>query len=204
MLMAAQEYFQNPDCPVPAGTSIPEEIRNSVEAMTRVVSRQDLRASIVGLMAPQCADQAARRRIGGYTCREAVVTTANGAEKKEEVFSDLCAGRAVSLTVCRPFMNLTGPFDSGHCTRPIPGAVGTDYHAITALGMRTVGGRRQMFIQNSTGSKCNFASGNVTRAGFNGQVECELNASGVPTGRFWIDEDLIMNNTISITSLRKN
>lgn len=204
MMMAVQEYFQNPECPVPAGNVIPDDIRNSVEAMTRVVSRQDLRASIVGLMSPACADQAARRRITGYSCRENTLDSVNGPEMKEEVFSDLCSGRAVSLTVCRQFTKLTGPFDSGHCSRAIPGAIGDDYHALTAIGMRYAGARRQMLIQNSTGSNCPFMTDGAVRSGFGSQVECERNADGVTTGRFWIDEDLIMNNTISVTSLRKN
>lgn len=204
MLMAVQEYFQNPDCPVPGGTSAGEDVRNNVEALTRVVSRQDLRASVVGLMAPRCADQAARRRVTGLTCRETVVTPSNVAAKKEEVFSDLCAGRAVSFSVCRPFMRLTGPFSSANCSQPFPGSPNMDYHALTGIGMRNVDGRRQVFIQNSTGSRCDFADGNVLRSGFAGKVECELNSAGIPTGRFWIDEDLLMNNTQAISTLRRN
>lgn len=202
MLMAMQEFLRNPDCPVPGDQTVPADVRLQVEALGRIFTRQDLRASVVGLMSPACANQAQRRRVRGVTCSEVNITEENEAAKKAELFSELCAGRAVGLAVCPWFMNLSGPWDSQHCSRFVDGVNRNDFHAFTAIGFRTSGTRRQVLIQNSYGTRCDFADLTGSRSSFLGLAECERNADGVTTGRFWIDEDLILNNSIQMTTLR--
>ena len=202
LFMAVQEYMKNPDCPLPSDV-VPQSIRDNVDVLSALLTKQDPRKSIVALISPKCADQARRRRIENYRCNEKVVNAGNDAQARQETFSELCSGRAVSMTVCPMFARLTGPWNSDHCSKRVSGESPSEYHAYTAISFRQNGAKRQVLIQNSFGNQCQFATDGKERAAFAGLVECERNADGVFSGRFWVDEDLLFNNTASVVTFKQ-
>ncbi len=192
-------YLSDPNCPVP-NAPIPNELLTFASNIARelLAPQYDPQSAIVAIVAPQCAAQARTRRIDNYKCNQ--IDTKGDAKSipaRELAKQELCAGRALSFSVCSDFMEAPAPQYSNYC------AGKTAYHAFTAIDVRRAeGGKVQYLIQNSWGKSCKFADGINQKPAFNGLVQCEIGSDSVQSGRFWIDEDFLFNNTVDITTLK--
>jgi len=89
--------------------------------------------------------------------------------------------------------------DTDFCRRKVPGIRDHGYHAMTIVSSEIQpNGRKLYLVQNSWGRTCNFP---LTRDG-SGLMTCERNENNGLTGRFWVDSDLILNNTIALNILQ--
>jgi hypothetical protein len=82
-------------------------------------------------------------------------------------------------------------FRTDYCTKAPPGIKGHGYHEMTVTGYRCMKGRLQYEIQNSWG-KTDIQS--------KGIIE-NVRQAGKPTGRFWVDEETLIDHTMRMTSL---
>ena len=88
--------------------------------------------------------------------------------------------------------------DTDFCRRPLPGIEGHGYHAMTIVSSEVLSnGKKRYLVQNSWGSKCDFP---LTQNG-SGLMACEYNGIRT-TGRFWVDSDLLLNNTVALNILQ--
>ena len=134
---------------------------------------------------------------------KSIKSVENATAAKSTAIQEVCAGRAVALSVCTGFFKATTPIDSKFCDNDVPGVVDHDRHAVTLIGHRPgPSGKRQFLIQNSWGNSCPFTQheDSTYPAALVGLVECELSPGGLPTGRFWVEEDLLFNNTYSMST----
>jgi hypothetical protein len=128
-----------------------------------------------------------------------------------QIENALCAGRAVGIDVCTGFMVASTAVDSQFCQRQIPGIQRHGYHAMTIVSAETQpNGRKRYLVQNSWGRSCDFP---LAHNG-SGLMSCEtqdttqpgprnnLPTTGRPTGRFWVDAELLLNNTGAINILQ--
>ncbi len=185
--------------------------------------RERLR-SLISILAPRCAEQLDTNRglLNQLTCKEIRLNPSLGEVRGPHVQADdslvargvsaparrqgadaqieraLCAGRAVGVDVCTAFMNYPAPVDTEFCSRQLPGIAGHGYHAMTIVSSEVLpNGKKRYLVQNSWGSSCDFP---LTRNG-SGLMSCEYNGIRT-TGRFWVDSDLMLNNTISLNILQ--
>lgn len=203
-------YLQNTQCEIPSGT-IPQNFRDQALSLINVLrllgnQQIDPQAAIINVLSPSCAQQMNinQGRLRG-TCT--VMNVRDESEKtaaKNTVMSEICGRRAVGISLCLGFLRAQSSVNSRFCTDETPGIDGQLKHATTALGFRTMpDGRKQFFLQNSWGATCPFlqhASG--FPPGLRGLAQCEMDSSNKPTGRFWVDADLLFNNTYYISTLK--
>jgi hypothetical protein len=126
----------------------------------------------------------------------------------------LCSGRIVGANLCGFMMAPSATqFDqlkvqrgtedaniSGDCPPQIGATKETPNfkHVVSIVKFRGEGANKQYLVQNSWGRTCNFP---LTRDG-SGLMTCERNENNGLTGRFWVDSDLILNNTIALNILQ--
>jgi len=111
---------------------------------------------------------------------------------QDKVFSQLSKGNGIVVNVCTGFMiNPQSPM-SNFCRPSADGTSNFTFHAMSITGYTCVNGKIRYEILNSAGSTCPFATGNGAESTF---YECQKDLSGNPTGKFWIDEDVLIENT---------
>jgi len=161
--------------------------------------RLDPQAGLVNLISPRCAVQmAANKNNPALNCRDTSINNdASARRAKNTIQSELCNGRAVAISMCTGFFKAENPISTNYCKDEVEGVENHGRHALTLVGYRSVNGKKQIKIQNSWGPQCPFMQNdaNAIPSGLVDFTECELDAEGVPTGRFWVDEDLLINNT---------
>lgn len=181
-------------------TSDVENILGGIRSFTE--SGVDPEAGLVNLISPSCAVQMTQRQSQDFSCSEEAIKNAEGARAaKSRIYQELCRNRAVGISLCTGHWRSETVVDSGFCQNDVAGVENHGRHAVTLVGYRTVGERKQIKIQNSWGLSCPFlqTSTNSIRPAFEGLVECEMDEENMPTGRFWVDEDLLINNSYRIS-----
>jgi len=111
---------------------------------------------------------------------------------QDKVFSHLKMGKGIIVNVCTGFMVDAKMQRSDFCRSASTGIEGHPYHSMSITGYRCVDGKIQYEILNSWGSNCPFIFEKDAKSDF---FECQENESKNPTGKFWIDEDVLMYNT---------
>ncbi len=160
----------------------------------------------IGMMSPACEEQMGRRsgNVRG-TCEEHAVTDARSkAAAVALAKAQLCVGnRSVGVALCTGFFKSPTPVDSKFCTSDTPGVENHGRHAVVLVGTRTgANGKTQFLVQNSWGRSCPFfQTRSEARRPVDALVECELSSNRSVTGRFWVDEDLLFNNTYQIQTI---
>lgn len=195
-IRAMEKYFQDPNCALTA-SPIPQEFLDVAEGIIKEFRMRDFdpQIAMIGIIAPACAEQARSRRVSGLNCQSVPAQSEQTSREARRVMAqELCAGRAVGISVCSDFLDRPTPEYSQYCRGK------NAFHAMTAIDMRTVNGKRQYLVQNSWGRTCKFADGSIPRPAYNGLVECVLAPDGGQSGRFWIDEELLFNNTTGIST----
>lgn len=203
-------------CAAYAGDVTPE-MNPFLQQATAVVDRlrQSQFASLPGrgqallqVLAPRCAETAPVRRaeLAGWSCES--FNPSGMTEPKAEILQKgrswiverLCSNRPLSISVCTEFMrteasaaDYAARMDTQFCkVRPDdPTKVMHGNHAMAVVGYKTENGRLRLHIQNSWGTSCG-----VTDALSKG-ITCE------PSGRFWVDADVMLNNTLDISGLTR-
>jgi hypothetical protein len=114
------------------------------------------------------------------------------------VFNAIKENRALTVSMCTAFM-LDPSVKTNFCQNTPPGISGHSMHSMAISGYRCNQGKLEYEILNSWGANC-------PPPGYekNSGIECVLDENGDPTGRFWLKEDLLVNNTTEINSVRKN
>lgn len=214
-LQALDRFLTAPTCQLTASTPLSSEQLAQAEFLISAVeqlatNQLDPQAAIVNILSPACATQM-QQRANQYsnTCADLDINSAaTAATAKANTVAEICAGRAVGVSICTGFFKATTPIDSKFCDDDTAGIADHRYHAVTLIGYRPgPTGRRQFLIQNSWGNTCPFRKhvGGVPPA-LNDLVECESKSETdtSSTGRFWVDEDLLFNNTYQLSTYRSS
>jgi hypothetical protein len=206
-----------------------QELDNLASSLTRVlkdINANDYTDRALGLLkvlAPECAAnmQARKEQLTQLNCKSfllnplmaspdlGVIARSPGGTQEQKkaaarawVNESLCQQRPVSVSVCSEFMyHREGPLDTKSCLvrPPLDPSNKHANHAMTIVG-HEIGpdGKTRYLIQNSWGTKCPIA--NPQSKG----VECEVYSTNSKsgTGRFWIGEDLLLDNTFSLSVLQ--
>lgn len=184
-------------------TSVVEQMRRS-----QIATLPGRGQTLLQVLAPRCAESAPTRipELAGWSCES--FNPSGLSEPKEQVLqkgrdwivSRLCNNRPLSISVCTEFMraetsapDYAARMDTQFCkVRPDdPTKVMHGNHAMAVVGYKMENGRLRLHIQNSWGSSCG-----VTDA-LNKGVTCET------SGRFWIDADTMLKNTLDISGLTR-
>jgi hypothetical protein len=195
------------DALAPQATAQAQQLINSLRSMAN--DQLDFQVGLVNIISPACAAQMSQRD-DSYSgdCGERNINSASTANTaKNLAVEEICAGRALGVSICTGFFKATTPVDSKFCDEDEPGVADHGRHAVTLIGYRQgPNNKRQFLIQNSWGNSCPFKQGftsNVPPA-LQNLVECEVTPGAIasPTGRFWVDEDLLFNNTYLMSTFR--
>jgi hypothetical protein len=188
---------------------------------------RDRLRSILNVIAPACTEELEtnRTRLASLTCKQVRLSEVFGPVRGPHVQSDsslvsltpqvrraradvqiesaLCAGRAVGVDVCTAFMDSATAVDSDFCRRPLPGIAGHSYHAMTIVSAETQpNGRKRYLVQNSWGRSCDFPLTLNGSALMSCETQADNNNNNRLTGRFWVDADLLLNNTGALNILQ--
>lgn len=161
---------------------------------------------LVNLLSPACGAEMQNRKAKlresctNQNIKDDIGAVAAAATMEEEI----CTGRSVGISFCTGFLKSPTPVDSGYCTQDVPGIEKHGRHAVVLVGVKSNAiGEREFLIQNSWGRTCPFLQhkGGAVPDTLKGLVQCEM-ADGVPTGRFWVNEKLLMKNTYAFQVIK--
>lgn len=194
-------------CREPGQTSLPQNFLDQAQEILSQLQEYmtpaaDPQAAMVNLISPSCAAQMPFTQGNrNLTCDDLSINNLSSARRAtQRIYSELCRGKAVAISMCTGFFKATGPVNSNYCEDDVPGVEGHGRHALTLIGYRTIGEKKQIKIQNSWGPTCPFLqnTANAVPVALAQKVECEMQ-DGRPTGRFWVDEDLLINNSYQLS-----
>lgn len=118
---------------------------------------------------------------------------------RTRVYNGISSGRALGIDMCTAFM--TDPTArTNFCRNKAPGVPNHGYHAMTIAGYRCSEGQLEYQIINSWGKDCPAPAKDNYR---NSALECEVDQQGGPTGRFWLKEEVLVDNSIGVTQILK-
>lgn len=211
---ALDDFLAAPMCTIPPSDALSSQSSSQAQQLIASLSQLandqlDFQAGLVNIIAPACAGQMAQR-AGDHSgnCSDRSINSASSASTaKQTTVDEICQGRAVGVSICTGFFKSTTPINSQYCDDDVPGVADHGRHAVTLIGYRPgPTGKRQFLIQNSWGNSCPFRQGigGSIPAALQNLVECEVTPGAIasPTGRFWVDEDLLFNNTYQLSTYR--
>ena len=211
---ALRGYLNAPLCMVPPDAPLQDEHVRQARDLIGTLSRMaegslDMQASIVNILSPSCAaEMVARRGSFSADCEENSIEGSSSSRRaRERTLQHLCQGRAVGLSICTGFFVATTPVDSSFCEdTTLQGVANHGKHAVTVVGQRMMNDKRQFLVQNSWGRSCPFMQhpDNQVPTALRPLVECELGADGRPSGRFWVEEQLLFNNSFRYSTLTRD
>jgi hypothetical protein len=204
------KFLAAPLCEVPPTAALSPQVTAQAQQLVNTLrqwtnNQLDPQESIVNIMAPSCAAQMSQRanRYSDDCSSREVSSESSETTAKNRAISELCAGRALGVSICTGFFKATTAIDSKHCDDDEPGVAEHGRHGVTVIGYRpSANGKRQFLVQNSWGNSCPFTqhANNTYPPALVGLVECEASVGGLPTGRFWVDEDLLFNNVYNYST----
>ena len=115
----------------------------------------------------------------------------------------LCAKQPISVDVCTDFMQRPGFADTDFCAKreTQQGKSMHANHTMAVVGYEVQSNKNVRYlVQNSWGRACPFTN-SVIAAGKD--AECEKDASGKLTGRFWISDKVLITNTMQLATVAK-
>ncbi len=207
LLNSLDHLVMSPSCDIsqtPAGAM---EFMNQAERILNGLTDYgrtglDPQAGLVNLISPGCAAQMMlTKNNSDLRCTNRTIGSERQATRaKRNIYENLCRNKAVAISICTGFFASSVPINSAFCQRDVAGIDNHGRHALTLIGYRTKEGKKQIKIQNSWGQACPFLKGEppFIASEMQGLVECEME-NGRPTGRFWVDEDLLINNSYQLS-----
>lgn len=113
----------------------------------------------------------------------------------------LCAKQPVSVDVCTDFMQKPGFVDTDFCARreTQQGKTMHANHTMAVVGYEVQSNKNVRYlVQNSWGRACPFTNSAIAAGK---DAECEKDASGKLTGRFWISDKVLITNTMQLATV---
>ncbi|MBY0518439.1 MAG: hypothetical protein K2P81_16125 [Bacteriovoracaceae bacterium] len=210
-------FFVSPDSsgPVKDAFELSKNLTNVLKE-TKLDKFDDRMTALLKVLAPMCAAQIESRKdsLKDLVCTSISFNTnmetdkgwrvkAEG-EKEEKVAQGkkwavqrICNGTPVNVDVCTEFMR-TNVKDTNFCKDRPKETTTTKHgnHAMAIVGYKIdQAGKARFLVQNSWGRKCPFPKEST-------EYQCEKK-DGAFTGRFWIDENLLLRNTFDLSSYEK-
>ncbi len=121
-------------------------------------------------------------------------------ELQHKIISSIDTNSGIVVNVCTSFLKNKTFQKSNYCQDNANAVEGHSYHAMSVTGYRCSGGKIQYQIQNSWGRTCPNALDTNIKNDF---MECELDQDGIPTGRFWVNEEVLFDSTTSLNVIEK-
>ncbi len=187
--------------------TLAEKYLEIMKRMGKAQSRQEKYRDFMDLVFPRCGEQLEQRKDPAnskISCVDKINDNKN--ETINHMVSELCNMNPVGISVCGDFLKSDQPVDLKKCDKAVLNSMGMKrgLHAMSVVGYKTSdSGKRLFLIQNSCGRTCPFMKDNIFfKKNYTGLVECE-ERDGMPTGRFWIEENLLLDNTTQIAVLNE-
>lgn len=122
---------------------------------------------------------------------------------RSTVFEGIKEGRAIGVTICTDFLK-DPKANTQYCQKKsnIPN------HVMTISGYRCIKGKVQYELVNSWGAEhCPVEAVEDKKSGKkvyrNSALECELDEDGNPTGKYWVNESSLINNSRDLSVVEK-
>lgn len=112
-----------------------------------------------------------------------------------KVFNNIQSGKAMGVGVCTAFMD-NPKARTDFCRKEVQGIEGHGYHEMTLSGYRCNKGKIEYEVLNSWGNSCPAGESNKNEA-----LECEQNENGLPNGRFWVKEEVLVDSMTDMTQV---
>jgi len=160
---------------------------------SHLISLQDLACKWVDLKSvgkKKCPDSTSCNDLDMDKIREAFQQTVLPLLKKDQ---------PVMISVCTSFLQNTEFKRTNQCKDNSNSVKGHSRHGLTVSGYRCQNGKIQYQIQNSWGGMCPSGAGSKYK---NSYLDCELDKQGKPIGRFWVDEEVLLDSTTDISYLQ--
>jgi hypothetical protein len=200
------KFLSAPFCELPPTAALSPQATTQAQQLVSTLQRLannklDPQAGLINMLAPACAAQMVQR-ANDYSsnCSDKSITNdSQESDAKDKAIKEVCAGRAMGLSICTSFFKSPTAVNSKHCDKDEPGVAEHGRHGVTLIGYRpSSNGKRQFLVQNSWGNTCPFKQfpGSAVPAALQNLVECEVTPGAIatPTGRFWVEEDLLFDN----------
>lgn len=126
---------------------------------------------------------------------------------RSKVMEGINEGRAIGVTVCTDFLKNPNA-NTNFCNKTTSGIPKHQFHVMSISGYRCMGGEVQYEVVNSWGAQHCPAEAKPDKATGkevykNEALECELDETGSPTGKYWVKEKALINNTTALTDVKK-
>lgn len=118
-------------------------------------------------------------------------------DTRKIVLGGLSNNRALGVSVCTSFM-VNPNQKTDYCKNKGPGVEKHTYHAMTVSGLRCSNGKIEYQLVNSWG-KNNCPKGAQLA---NSPLKCEKDANGFDTGKFWITENVLVDNMTGLSEMK--
>lgn len=116
---------------------------------------------------------------------------------QNKVFKGVSENRALGVNVCTGFLNDLSK-RSNYCKEMENAVAKHSYHAMALSGYRCHQGKLQYEIINSWGNQfCPKSSSDSPGA----SVHCEKNENGERTGRFWVNEEVLVDSMTTLNEV---
>ncbi|MGE3608797.1 MAG: hypothetical protein AB7I27_04340 [Bacteriovoracaceae bacterium] len=205
-----ERFIKNPSCSV-APDYVPnelvEESSKILKALIQVaqISDSSRLTYFLSIVAPKCEEQIKARQIQKKmdVPRCSSLDVKDVKEAANKVDSELCVGRPVGVGICMSALKSKAIIDTQFCNQQIRESLPKKLqgkHAITIIGYRPGKGDSKMYlIQNSWGRSCPFLEDGQIPEQLKDHVECEKEPLIGYTGRFWMSEELLFKNSMSLS-----
>jgi hypothetical protein len=142
-----------------------------------------------------CRSRTGLRRLIGGQGQECLSPEASRDLLRRKITSGIRAARALGISVCAAFLS-NPELNTNHCNNPNSGDGAL--HAMAVVGYKCEAGQIKYQVLNSWGRSCPIASGSMQSGG----IECEV-VNGRATGKIWVTEDSLAENSIRVTEVRR-
>lgn len=213
-LSVLEKFLQDPFCNEKLTTIDPKFLEESKDILKSLLestssnSKSKL-SSFLGVVSPACNKQMKDRFFSkgekSILYPLCLIQKVNSVEEIAAKATELlCSGQPVGVSICSSFLKSDEPFFSEFCNpeklKDAPEVAKHGNHAVTLTGYKKhPNGKKMFLIQNSWGRGCPFDREGKVPEKLQKFVECEYTKEGEATGRFWVLEDLLFNNSLDIS-----
>jgi len=121
---------------------------------------------------------------------------------RSRIMKGINEGRALGISICTAFFN-DPSVKTDYCRSAPPGVPGHSYHALAISGIRCKEGKIEYELLNSWGenSGCPLLGDSSNK---NSAIECSVDKDGNRDGKFWVKEDVLIENTTELSDVVNN
>jgi len=170
--------------------TIPGQLNSFDQLMEILMPRCRKRENLVPLNNLNCTEESFSNYASGVRVKK----------YQEKILSALKEKKGVTVSFCSTFLKSPTFTPTNFCQiNPNP-IDDHSNHAMSVTGYRCINGKLQFQLLNSWGKTCPPGANQNYR---NDYMECELDSRGRPSGKLWVNEDVLFDSTIGVSVVSK-